>query len=82
MSEFDFGEEHLKFLFERWKVHEGLTETDKQAKINIKSADDGFVQIQQLEARINKYIGNLERWMEGKASTGLDFEFDDEEIDQ
>ncbi|MCG1020161.1 hypothetical protein [Sutcliffiella horikoshii] len=81
MSEYDFGEEHLKFLFERWKVNEGLTETDKQAKLNIKSADEGFAHIQQLEARMNKYIRNLERWMEGQASTGA-ADFDDEENDE
>ncbi|WP_339149704.1 MULTISPECIES: hypothetical protein [unclassified Sutcliffiella] len=81
MSEFDFGEEHLKFLFERWKVHEGLTEADKQAKLNIKSADEGFAHIQQLEARMNKYIGNLERWMEGKVSTAAT-DIDEEENDK
>lgn len=79
MSEFDFGEEHLKFLFERWKVQDGLAETDKQAKLNINSADEGFVHVQQLEARMNKYIGNLERWMEGKASTVADSHLDEEE---
>ncbi|NLP50767.1 hypothetical protein [Bacillus sp. RO1] len=79
MSEFDFGEEHLKFLFERWKVDEGISEAGKQAKINISTADEGFMYLQQLEARMNKYIGNLERWMEGKASTvGPDLEDDEE----
>ncbi|TYS65755.1 hypothetical protein FZC76_17890 [Sutcliffiella horikoshii] len=78
MSEFDFGDEHLKFLFERWKVDEGITEAGKQAKINISTADEGFMYVQQLEAKMNKYIGNLERWMEGKAST-VDVDFEDEE---
>ncbi|MGD6775867.1 hypothetical protein ACQCT3_13100 [Sutcliffiella horikoshii] len=79
MSEFDFGDEHLKFLFERWKIDEGITETGKQAKINISTADEGFMHVQQIEAKMKKYIGNLERWMEGKASTfGPDFEDDDE----
>ncbi|WP_010192908.1 hypothetical protein [Bacillus sp. m3-13] len=79
MSEFDFGEEHLKFLFERWKVDEGITEAGKQAKINISTADEGFMHVQQIEAKMKKYIGNLERWMEGKASTvAPDFEDDDE----
>ncbi|WP_226682738.1 hypothetical protein [Sutcliffiella horikoshii] len=79
MSEFDFGDEHLKFLFERWKVDEGIAEAGKQAKMNIQSADEGFMHVQQLEARMKKYIGNLERWMEGKANTvGPDFEDEDE----
>jgi hypothetical protein len=69
MSEFDFGEEQLKFLFERWKVQEGIAETDKQARENINNSEEGLQQLRMLEARLNKYIGNLERWMEGKAST-------------
>ncbi|KMJ58188.1 hypothetical protein AB685_09735 [Bacillus sp. LL01] len=69
MSEFDFGEEHLKFLFERWKVHEGLAETDKLAKADITSMDDAFKQMQLLESQMNRDIGNLERWMEGEASS-------------
>ncbi|MGD6833506.1 hypothetical protein ACQCT5_15150 [Sutcliffiella halmapala] len=68
MGDFDFGEEQLKFMFERWKVMENLKETEKLGKDHIASAEDFIMNAQWLEARLNKYMGNLEKWMEGSRS--------------
>lgn len=65
MGDFDFGEEHLKFMFERWKVMENLKETERLGKDHIASADEFIMNAQGLETRLNKYMGNLEKWMEG-----------------
>ncbi|WP_078381371.1 hypothetical protein [Sutcliffiella halmapala] len=65
MSEFDFGEEHLKFMFERGKVNENLAEVEKFGGKNIKSAEDLIKQAQWFEIRLNRYVGSLEMWMEG-----------------
>jgi hypothetical protein len=68
MGDFDFGEEHLKFMFERWKVMENLKVTEKLGKDHIESADEFIQNAQWLETRLNKYMGNLEKWMEGSRS--------------
>ncbi|WP_223700643.1 hypothetical protein [Sutcliffiella deserti] len=65
MSEYDFGEEHLKFMFERWRIKAKLAETEKQGEKNITSAEELIQQADWLESRLNRYMGNLENWMEG-----------------
>ncbi|QFT88437.1 hypothetical protein FIU87_07260 [Bacillus sp. THAF10] len=54
MSEFDFGEEHLRFLFDRWGIEEGL------GKANNLNQD--FI---SFEEKLNKHISDLEKWLEG-----------------
>lgn len=68
MGDFDFGEEHLKFMFERWKVFENLKETQKSGKAGIADAERFMQQARWFESRLNRYIGNLENWMEGTSS--------------
>lgn len=68
MGDFDFGEEHLKFMFERWKVNEHLADTEKLGGENLASAEELIQQAQWFENRLNRYMGNLEKWMEGANS--------------
>ncbi|CAG9620471.1 hypothetical protein [Sutcliffiella rhizosphaerae] len=72
MSKFDFGEEQLKFLFERWNMNGNLSELDKQAKANIKTTEEGYQHLLDIEARMKKYMVNLEKWVEGNSNTSKD----------
>lgn len=65
MGDFDFGEEHLKFMFERWKVVENLKNTEKNGEANIANIEEINQQALWFETRLNRYMKNLENWIEG-----------------
>lgn len=66
MSKYDFGEEQLRFIFERWQINEQLADTEKIERETDENAEGNIEKIEWLEGRLHNYMEKLENWAEGK----------------
>ncbi|WP_100333866.1 hypothetical protein [Bacillus alkalisoli] len=63
MSKFDIGEEHIRYIFEKFKMNQLTSNAEQSEKTVFQQSEEVMESVEHLEKKLNNYMKRLEKWM-------------------